>query len=50
MKNLKIRKKINKLDYVKVGPFFIKAKKKTIKYKFKLFKKLKYILSFMYYY
>ena len=38
IKNLKIRKKSKKLDYIKVESFFIKVKKKTISCKLELLK------------
>lgn len=40
-KNLKTKKKIKKLDYINIKPFFIKTKKKAISYKFKLYKDVK---------
>ena len=46
IKNLKIWKKSKKLNYVKVEIFFIKVKKKVIKYKLKLAKKSKIWLIF----
>ena len=36
IKNLKKKKTDKKFNYVKVGPFFIRAKKKTISYKLDL--------------
>lgn len=40
-KNLKTKKKIKKLNYINIKPFFIKTKKKAISYKFKLYKDVK---------
>ena len=47
IKNLKGKKKKKKLDNIKVGIFFIKAKKKNIIYKFKPLKNTK--VYFVYY-
>ena len=41
IKNLKTRKKMKKLDYIKARTFFIKVKKKTINYKLALLKNIK---------
>jgi len=45
-KNLKIRKKSKKLDHVKVGPFFIKAVKRSVNYELDLPKNAKVFLVF----
>ena len=45
-KNLKTRKKSKKLDYIKVGPFSIKVKKKPVFYKLELPKDAKVYLIF----
>ena len=46
IKNLKIRKKSKKLDYIKLELFFIQVKKGTISYKLKLLKDAKVYLIF----
>ena len=46
IKNLKIKNKNKKLDHIKVEPFFIKNKKKTVSYKLKLPKNAKVYLLF----
>ena len=46
IKNWKIRKKSKKFDNIKVGLFFIKAKKETISYKLKLPKDIKIYFVF----
>lgn len=45
-KNLKIKKKSKKLDYIKVKQFFIKAKKGIVSYKLKLPKNAKVYFMF----
>jgi len=45
-KNLKIKKKSKKLNYVKVESFFIKEVKKSINYELDLFKNVKVFLIF----
>ena len=45
-KNLKTRQKSNKIDLIKIKPFFIKAKKRTITYKLKLHKNVIVYLIF----
>jgi hypothetical protein len=46
IKNLKIRKKSKKLNYIKIKLFFIKVIKKLINYKLDLFKDIKMFLVF----
>ena len=46
IKNLKTKKKSKKFDYIKVKPFFIKAKKRIGSYNLKLFKDTKVQLIF----
>jgi len=46
IKNLKIRKKSKKLNYIKIKLFFIKVIKKLINYKLDLFKDSKMFLVF----
>ena len=41
IKNLKIKKRNKKLDYIKIRPFFIKTKKKAINYKLELSQDIK---------
>jgi hypothetical protein len=45
-KNLKIKKKSKKLDYVKIESFFIKAVKRLVNYELDLLKNVKVFLVF----
>ncbi len=40
-KNLRTKKLSKKLNYIKVGPFFVKKTKKLVNYKFDLFKNVR---------